>query len=433
MSLRRGTKRLAVVFGVAGIFAGAVAAYSAAAAAPSVHLPIAPVKKCGDPVVFQQPSSTAAVLAKLPKKIRTWYQPYYSAVTASPWSNWKGKKGPWKIGVINFPVDNPWQVGVMGELNKEFAIAKKKGLVKGSLDVYVQPDFATATPDQQIAALQQMVRSGVDLVILHPLDTFAETAAIDAAGSAGVPVIQMANVDANSKYSINDISVNQPVGISEWLKMYSNMGWFKGNKTYNTFEMRGVQGNDYETTVHDSWVAATAPCKGINVVNTLWGNWSPTTSKTVTLSFLSSYPGTIDFIEHGGAMQSGIIEAYETVGKTVPPMQMGGTTGGDLNWWCSHPSYKSIGYEFSGKQVGYTLFDVATRMLAGKGIKLRDLSFPAVKITAANVCKYAPPGGKSVGVTYVGDVNVPENSWVGGKETNLDYFFKKPGSPMGDK
>jgi hypothetical protein len=27
---------------------------------------------------------------------------------------------------------------------------------------------------------------------------------------------------------------------------------------------------------------------------------------------------------------------------------------------------------------------------------------------------------------------VPVNSWVGGSEKNLDYFFKKPGSPMGD-
>jgi ribose transport system substrate-binding protein len=298
--------------------------------------------------------------------------------------------------------------------------------------VYVQPSAATATPDQQIAALQQMVRNGVNLVILHPLDTLAETPAIEAAGKAGVPVIQMANVDDQSKYSINDISVNQPVGISEWLKMYYNMGWFRGNQTYNTVEMRGVQGNDYETTVHDSWVAATAPCKGIKLVGTLWGDWSPTTAKTQMLSFLASYPGKIDFIEHGGAMQSGIIEAFQTVGKPVPPMQMGGTTGGDLNWWCANPSYKSVGYEFSGKQVGYTLWDVATRMLAGKEIKLRDLSFPAVKITAANVCKYAPPGGKSVGVTYIGDVNVPVNSWVGGSEKNLDYFFKKPGSPMGD-
>ncbi len=433
MRLRRGTKRLAVVCGIVGIFGGAVAGYSSAAAPPSAHLPIATVKKCGDPVVFQQPASTAKVLAALPKNIQKWYQPYYSAVTASPWAHWKGKKGPWKIGVINFPVDNPWQVGVMGELKKEFARAKAKGLVKGSLDVYVQPSFATATPDQQIAALQQMVRNGVQLVILHPLDTLAETAAIDAAGKAGVPVIQMANVDTQSKYSINDISVNQPVGISEWLKEYVAKGWFTGSKTYNTVEMRGVQGNDYETTVHDSWVAATQPCKGIDLVGTLYGNWSPTTSKTAMLTFLASYTGNIDFIEHGGAMSSGIIEAYQTVNKPVPPMQMGGTTGGDLNWWCANPSYQSVGYEFSGKQVGYTLFDVATRMLAGKGIKLRDLSFPAVKITASNVCKYAPPGGKSVGVTYVGDVNVPENSWVGGSEKNLDFFFNKPGSPMGDK
>jgi len=429
--MKRETKRLFGVVLGAALAAGIVASYSIAAAPPATHLPIQPVKKCGDPVIFKK-ADPDHILKTLPPFIQQWYYSYYAEIHASPWANWPGKKPPWKIGLINFPVDNPWQVAVMNTVKQQFALAKAKGLVKGSLQLYVQPDWATATPDQQIAALQSMVRSGVDAVILHPLNSVAQTKSFDDAGKAGVPVIMMANITPGGKYVVNDMTVNQVPGITDFLKMYSAMGWFKGDKTYNTVEVRGVQGNEYETTVHDTWVAATKPCKGIKLVGTVWGNWAPTTTKTEMLKFLSSYTGTIDFIEHGGAMQSGVIEAFESLGKTVPPMQMSGTTGGDLAWWCKHPEYKSIGYEFGGGHVGYTTFDIALRMLAGKGLKYRDLSFPALKITSSNtkatsVCRIATPG---VDLTWVGDIRAPANGWVGGNPKNLDYFFKKPGSPL---
>jgi len=426
LSNRRKTWLLAVLtLTAAAVVAFAVTGYGMAAAPPAAHLPIQAPKKCGDPVIFKK-SDPDGVLAKLPKSVLPSYYSYYSEVHSTPWTNFKGKKPPWKIGFINFPVDNPWQVGLTSELKTQFALAKKKGLVDGDLQIYIQPDWATATPDQQIAAIQQMVKSGVDAIILHALNEVAETKAIDEAGKAGVPVIMSAAITPGSKYVVNDMTVNQVPGIVGFLKLYNQKGWFKG-ETRNAIEVRGVQGNVYEQTIHDTWVAATKPCKNIKLVGTVWGNWSGATTKAEMLKFLSSYTGKVDFIEHGGAMAGGVIEAYDSLGRPVPPMQISGTTGGDLAWWCANKSkYDTVGYHFSGRQVAYTTFDIAMRMLSGKGLMLRDLAFPGVKATNANICQLATPGKD---VSWIGDIRAPVNGWAGNPK-NLDYFFKKPGSPL---
>ena len=94
------------------------------------------------------------------------------------------------------------QVGV------EFNKAKAKGLVEGTLQKYIQPSYATATPEQQINAIQQMVRDGIDGILLLPLAGPPLAPSIDAAGKAGVPVVILDNVVADAKYAVNVWSQN---------------------------------------------------------------------------------------------------------------------------------------------------------------------------------------------------------------------------------
>src|SRR6266536_5189484 len=120
------------------VLAAAVAAAVASASSSRLAVGIVPPKQCGQDISFQQPDPDG-VLKKLSPQIRSWYGPYPYVVKGTPWATFKGKKGPWKIGFINFPVDNPWQVNLLSELKAEFAKAKAKGLVTGSLQTYIQP------------------------------------------------------------------------------------------------------------------------------------------------------------------------------------------------------------------------------------------------------------------------------------------------------
>jgi hypothetical protein len=151
---------------------------SASTKSASSGVTVTPPSQCGENVVYRQ-SDPDDVLRTLPDETRSNYTIYPYDVRATPWSTFSGKRGPWKIGYINFPVNNPWQVNLSSGLEREFAEAKAKGLVEGDLDTYIQPSTATATPEQQSAAIEQMVKAGVDGILLHPLNAIAETKAID--------------------------------------------------------------------------------------------------------------------------------------------------------------------------------------------------------------------------------------------------------------
>jgi ribose transport system substrate-binding protein len=358
-------------------------------------------------------------------ELEAWYAPHFSEVRGTPWTTWEGKPPPWKIGFVNFPVDNPWQVGLLEQLQAEFAAAKEAGLVEGDLQVYIQPDWATATPEQQTAAIQQMVRDGVDALLVHPLNSRAQTPSFDEAGAAGVPVILTGDIAPDSEYAVNLNTFNQAPGFSDFFALQSEKGWFQGEPR-TALEIRGIEGNTFEQTAHDSAIAAMEPCQGIEVVGTVWGQWNPATTKAEVLKFLASYPDEIDFIMHEGAMAGGVIQAFEEAGREVPPMPISGTTGGDLAWWCENKdTYDTVGYHFSGPQMGHAAFGIALRMLNGQGLLVRDVPPEAVKATNENICDIATPGQP---VTWVGDIRGEVEDYLSDEE--FDWFFEKPGNPL---
>ena len=392
----------------------------------SAHLPISAPTQCGGPVVFEKkdPDGVLAEMTEANPELKTWYEPHFAEVHESPWRTWEGKKPPWKIGYVSFPTDNPWKVGLLNQLKKDHAEAKKAGLVEGNLEVYIQPSWDTATPEQQNGAIQQMIRDGVDILLVHPLNSRAQTAAFDAAGKAGVPIILTGDIAPDSKYTVNVNTFNQGPGFSEFFTMLDAEGWFKGEKR-TTLVVRGIQGNTFEQTSHDAAEAAMKPCKGIKVAGTVWGEWNPATTKAEVQKFLASHPGKIDFVMHEGSMAAGVIQAFEQTDREVPPMPISGTSGGDLAWWCKNKdSYKSVGYHFSGEQMGHATYQTALRMLGGKGLKIADIPPPAVKATGDNICDLATPGKD---VTWVGDIRGSVEDYLSQEE--LDWFFDKPGVP----
>jgi ribose transport system substrate-binding protein len=392
----------------------------------SAHLPIQAPAECGGPVVFekQDPDGVLAELTEEHPELKEWYEPHFAEVHASAWRDWKGKKPPWKIGYVSFPTDNPWKVGLLNQLKADYKEAKDAGLVEGNLEVYIQPSWDTATPEQQNGAIQQMIRDGVDILLVHPLNSRAQSKAFDAAGKAGVPVILTGDIAPDSKYTVNVNTFNQGPGFSEFFTMLKDEGWFGGEKR-STLVVRGIQGNTFEQTASDAAEAAMKPCEGIDVVGTVWGEWNPATTKAEVQKFLASHPGKIDFVMHEGSMAAGVIQAFEQTGRDVPPMPISGTSGGDLAWWCDNKDdYQSVGYHFSGEQMGHATFQTALRMLDGKGLKVADIPPPAVNATSENICDLATPGKD---VTWVGDIRGDVEDYL--SQDELDWFFDQPGSP----
>jgi ribose transport system substrate-binding protein len=395
------------------------AAFSAASSArPSAAGSDLAAQACGQDVTFKT-KDPDKVLKTLPQAARKQYGTWPYDVRATPWKTFAGIKPPWKIGFISYPIGIPWQASLLKGLKREFAKAKAKGLVTGSLVTSIQPSMATATPEQQIAAIQQMVRDGVNGILVSPYLTTPLGPAIDEAGKNNVPVVVLSNVIPNSKYVINVWSNNNSpaaAGVAGLVR--------KGN----VLIVRGIPGNTVEQAFQDAAVANIKACPGLKVVGTVWGKWTNVTAKTEVIKYLASHPGQqIDAVVQHGGMMPGIVDAFQSSGRTVPPIANGNASGGDLSWWLARKAkYKTVGTTFTGAMTAYTELRLLFRVLGGKGPKVRDISFLPAVITNANLAGFATPNKP---LSWTGEPRGPLNGWC--SNTCMDNYFVKPGTPGG--
>jgi ribose transport system substrate-binding protein len=398
---------------VAGLLTACAGASTTSAAGPAVTAKA--TGACGTTVPVG-PSNPNGIYKTFSPTLKALYSVYPNEVNASPWANWKGVKPPWRLGYIDFASGTPFTSSLYSELTKLYAQGVKQGLLKGSLAVSIPASATTATAEEQINAIQQMVREGVNAIILSPIAGSSEASAIDAAGKAGVPILLADNIIAQSKYGISVYSQNQYEDVATWLGIV---------KKGNVLAVRGLAGNESEGLLYGQLAADLKNCPDIHLAGTVYGNWNASTAKTVVSQYLVSHPATLDGVFQDGAMMPGIVEAFEAGGKTVPPIADGECEGSDLSWWLTNikNGYQGAGGCFNGAQGGYTYFNAILRVLDGKGISYNVTEIPAPLITNANVAQYATPNQP---LSWDGEMRGPTNAWC--SNSCLDKYFSVPGA-----
>ena len=94
------------------------------------------------PVPSRRPDEPERRLRDDAEALKDIYGSYPNSIVASPWATTKIKaKPPWKIGYITIGISNPYN-NVLTQLKKEFALAKAKGLVTGSLMTNIPPSLS---------------------------------------------------------------------------------------------------------------------------------------------------------------------------------------------------------------------------------------------------------------------------------------------------
>ena len=371
--------------------------------------------ECGNTVPVG-PTNKDGVYATMPKELQDIYSSYPDALIESPWAKKKiTAKPPWKIGYITVGVSNQYQNNVLKSLKEEFAAAKAEGLVEGDLVTNIPPSLQQSTPESQISAIKQMIRQGVDAIIVNPADSVAESPAMEQAGEQGVPII-LADVPPapGSKYQTSTWTQNQVEADAGTLGIVG-----KGN----ILIVRGIAGNQNDKVLYNQKVVDLKNCPDIKVASVLYGNWDNGTTKQVVSQYLASHPQKIDGVLQDGGMFAGIVQAFESRGIEVPPVGMEQCAAGDLSWWLKKiDTYKTVGGCINGLQGGYTYFHTALRILANKGPKYNVLSMPAVTLDNTNLKAYAQPG---LPLTSDLELPGPKTAWC--DEKCLDKYFNEPG------
>jgi ABC-type sugar transport system substrate-binding protein len=371
---------------------------------------------CGDTVAVG-PKNKDGVYATMPQTLQDIYSSYPDNLIESPWATTKiTAKPPWKIGYITVGVSNQYQNNVLKSLKEEFAAAKAQGLVEGDLVTNIPPSLQQSTPESQIAAIKQMIRQGVDAIIVNPADSVAESPAMEQAGKQGVPII-LADVPPapGSKYQTSTWTQNQVEADAGTLGIVQ-----KGN----ILIVRGIAGNQNDKVLYNQKVVDLKNCPDIKVTSVLYGNWDNGTTKQVVSQYLASHPQKIDGVLQDGGMFAGIVQAFESRGIEVPPVGMEQCAAGDLSWWLKKiDTYKTVGGCINGLQGGYVYFNVALRILANKGPKYNVLSMPAVTLDNTNLKAYA-----QAGLPLTSDLELPgpKTAWCDDK--CLDKYFNETGA-----
>jgi ribose transport system substrate-binding protein len=372
--------------------------------------------ECGDTVAVG-PTNKDGVYATMPKKFQDIYSSYPAELVESPWATKKiTAKPPWKIGYITVGVSNQYQNNVLKTLKEEFALAKEKGLVEGNLVTNIPPSLEQSTPESQIAAIKQMIRQGVDAIIINPADSVAEAPAMEEAGEQGVPII-LADVPPapGTKYQTSTWTQNQVEADA------GTLGIIKKGKI---LIVRGIAGNQNDKVLYNQKVVDLKNCPDIEVASVLYGNWDNGQVKQVVSQYLASHPEKIDGVLQDGGMFAGVVQAFEARGIEVPPVGQEQCTAGDLSWWLERiDTYKTVAGCINGLQGGYVYFNTALRILDNKGPKYQVLSMPAVTIDNTNLKAYAQPG---LPLTSDLELPGPKEAWCDNK--CLDEYFNEPGA-----
>jgi ribose transport system substrate-binding protein len=400
----------ALVAALVGASAGGAAAHSKSVKASAAS------GKCGQTVAVG-PKNPKGIYSTMPAALKTIYSSYPNDLIPSPWAKTKIKaKAPWKIGYIAFAITNQYNQDVLNGLKQQFAAAKKQGLVTGSLVTDIPATSAASTPEEQIAAIQQMVREGVNAIILLPEDSVSETPAMNAAGKAGVPVILADTPPApGSTYAVSAWSQNQVQADAGSLGLIQ-----KGN----ILLVKGIAGNENDVVLYDQAIADLKNCPNIHVASTIYGQWDNGTAKTVVAQYLAAHPEPLAGAIQDGGMFAGVVSAFQANGQKVPVVSDGECYGGDLSWWLSEKSsYHTVAGCFNGYQGAYVYWNVAMRILANHHPKYDVLEMPAVTITNSNLKQFAKPG---LPLTSSAEIGGPPTAWC--SETCLNKYFVKPGN-----
>jgi ribose transport system substrate-binding protein len=372
--------------------------------------------ECGDTVPVG-PENKDGVYATMPKKFQDIYSSYPGELVESPWATKKiTAKPPWKIGYITVGVSNQYQNNVLKTLKEEFAIAKKEGLVEGQLVTNIPPSLEQSTPESQIAAIKQMIRQGVDAIIINPADSVAESPAMEEAGEQGVPII-LADVPPapGSKYQTSTWTQNQVDPDA------GTLGIIKKGKI---LIVRGIAGNQNDKVLYNQKVVDLKNCPDIEVASVLYGNWDNGQVKQVVSQYLASHPEKLDGVLQDGGMFAGVVQAFEARGIEVPPVGVEQCAAGDLSWWLERiDTYKTVAGCINGLQGGYVYFNTALRVLDNKGPKYNILQMPAVTIDNTNLKAWAQPG---LPLTSDLELPGPKTGWCDNK--CLDEYFNEPGA-----
>jgi inositol transport system substrate-binding protein len=201
--------------------------------------------------------------------------------------------------------------------------AKEKG-------IEVQIEVAEKDPAKQLSQIQNFIASGVDAIIVNPVDTDATAAQSQLAADAGIPLVYVnrepSNLDSlpdNQTFVGSDERDSGTVETQEVCKLLKEKGKGSGaNIVVMMGQLNNQAARQRTQDVHD--VIATPDCSFMKIVEEQTANWYRTEAADLMTNWLSAGIKFDAFVSNNDEMAIGGIQSMKAAGMSMEDVIVGG-------------------------------------------------------------------------------------------------------------
>ncbi|MBB5223267.1 inositol transport system substrate-binding protein [Amaricoccus macauensis] len=198
-------------------------------------------------------------------------------------------------------------------------------------DVTLQVEDAQNDVGKQLNQIQNFVASGVDAIIVNPVDTDATVAMSQAANDAGIPLVfvnrQPANLDdlpETQAFVASDEKESGTLETQEVCRLLKAAG--KDKDGANILVLMGELSNQAARQrtedIHD--VIATPDCSFMKIIEEQTANWSRTQGTDLMTNWLSAGVKFDAVVSNNDEMAIGAIQAMKSAGVDMKDVVVGG-------------------------------------------------------------------------------------------------------------
>lgn len=257
----------------------------------------------------------------------------------------------------------------------------------------VQIEDAQNDVAKQLDQINNFIASGVDAIVVNPVDTSATQAMTDAAAAAGVPLVyvnrQPINVDTlpdNQAFVASNESESSRQGFIEQCNQ-----WAAAGKTeVNVYVMQGELSNQaaVQRTQNYSDVIDAGECAvTVNVIDQQTANWSRDQAQSLMTNWLSTGAPFDGLLANNDEMALGAIQAMKAAGISMDDVIVSGVDATQDALASMQAGELDITVFQNAAAQGGGALDAAVRLSKGEAVD-QKVFVPFELVTPANIDQY---------------------------------------------
>ncbi|MDF7814791.1 substrate-binding domain-containing protein [Hymenobacter sp. YC55] len=208
----------------------------------------------------------------------------------------------YRIGFSQCSTEGPWRMAMLEGMQRELSFHP---------EVQLRMLDAKDNSERQQQQIRELVRDGIDLLIVSPYESGPVTPAVEEAYERGIPVVQVDRRITSEKYTAfvggNNIEVGQTAAryAAQLLHQHGNV-----------IEIKGTPGSSATTGRHQGFVQGLRNYPGLTVVSEVTGDWREDALKPALTAALKAHPEVTLIFAHNDGMGLGAYEVCQKLGIT---------------------------------------------------------------------------------------------------------------------